>query len=391
MQILHIIDRLAEADGGPPQGMLALAKAQATFGDNVVILPCSSSGGRMLIEPDKYGNLTILKPPTAASLKLPSAALNAAINDAAQGVDIIHIHGTWRYHLVAAGNVARKLKIPFIISPEGDLGRIPRRYKWYLKKLFFQLVEKSIFNNASAIHCYTTKELREIKDMKFLPRHFVVPQPVETSLLDMAPDATTVQKLCPNIDNNSQVLLYLGRLVWIKRLPLLIEAFIKISDEFKNSHVILAGPWEDQRLVDEIKARIAQVKLESRIHLPGMVRGGVKVAILQLADVFVQPSFHENFGISVAEAFLFGKPCIVSEGVALADEISEFHAGLVFSGGVDELASALRKILTNEVMRYTYGENAKKLANNFEPNSVAEKFHKEYELCIKIHTQTLKK
>ncbi len=385
MKILHISNRLAELDGGPPQGILTQAKAQADLGDDVAIFPCSSSGGKPIIEPGCYGRLKVFKTPTNASLKFPKSVVYKALLDVVGDYDIVHIHGSWRYHLIAAAKAAKAKGVPYIISPEGDLGGIPRRNKWYLKRPYFLFIEKKYFQNATAIHCYTNKEVRELRDIQLSPRHFVVPQPVEDSLTNVEPDMEAVSQVCPGMQNGDPMIFYLGRILWIKRLPLLLEAFIKISREFERSHLVLAGPWEDTNMVETIKASANKMGLEKRVHLPGMVRGGLKVGLLNRATVFVLPSSHENFGISAAEALLFGKCCIVSDGVALADDISQAQAGIVFKGDSTSLAAALKKVLSEETFRKACDIAAKGLSGKFSPECVARKFREEYDICIKHH------
>jgi glycosyltransferase involved in cell wall biosynthesis len=76
---------------------------------------------------------------------------------------------------------------------------------------------------------------------------------------------------------------------------------------------------------------------------------------LKRTTVFVQPSAHENFGASIAEALLFGKACIVSDGVGLSEDIALEKAGLVF---------------------------ARLLSDNFRSKVVAANLKKQYNLCI---------
>lgn len=383
MRILHVAIRLAESDGGPPQGLVSLAKAQSLQGDDVTILPCSSSGGRMAIEPGVYGKLTVLEPPTNGKVIWPNGKLKRLLVSLAKDMDIVHIQGSWRYHLIAASAAARSAGIPYVVRPAGHLGRVPRKSKAYVKAPYFAFIERPIFQKASALHCCTTKELRELEDIKLSSRCFVAPLPVDDSLVDVDADTNFIKKICPGLADSDIMLLYLGRIGWIKRLPILAEAFTKISDKFKNSHLVLAGPWEEPKIIDDIKAIIRESNLRSRVHLPGMVKGGAKVALLKRATVFVQPSSHENFGLSVAEALLFGKACVVSDGVALSDDIAQAKAGLVFCGKAEPLAEALDKMLSDDTFRHSCEDAAKRVCEKFKPDAVVRKLKEEYNRCIK--------
>ena len=145
--------------------------------------------------------------------------------------DIVHIHGNWRYHLVFAAKSSIKNSTPYIIRPGGSLGRIPRASKAFIKTPYFNIIEKRYFNKASAIHCTSIKELNELEEIKLKPRKFVIPQPVLFNSLTKPVDKRLLEEISPCFKSDTPYILYLGRIGWIKRLPLLVEAFVKITNE----------------------------------------------------------------------------------------------------------------------------------------------------------------
>ena len=382
MKILHLIIRLAAKDGGPPHGLLTLAKAQANLGDDVAILPCTSQGGKPVIEQGVYGNLTVYPAPTDNNILLPNKALKKNIEQLVSEYDIVHLHNSWRYHLVVAKQAAIRAGKPYIVSPEGNMGRIPRAHKRLTKWLYYKLFEKSVLENASAIHCFSQKELDEIRDLNLSPRHFVVSQPVESDLINSKPDYEKLKEALPGISEGDVCILYLGRIVKIKNLFVLVKSFIKIADKIKNSHLVLAGPWDDDNLIEDMKALIESNNLQDRLHLPGMVTGRLRVAVFERATIFAQPSLHESFGISVAEALLMGLPCVVNRSVALSDDIEQSNAGLVFDKSSDIMAEKMEILLTDSKLREKSSRCAKNLANKFDPVYIAKQFREEYQKCI---------
>ena len=96
---------------------------------------------------------------------------------------------------------------------------------------------------------------------------------------------------------------------------------VRLAPVFPGWHLILAGPYEDREILGRLQRRIQEAGLARRVSLPGLVTAGLKAACFNRAEIFAQPSLHENFGMSVAEALLLGVPCIVSDGVALAEDI----------------------------------------------------------------------
>jgi glycosyltransferase involved in cell wall biosynthesis len=339
-------------------------------------------GGEPVIGTGQYGRLTVLKAPTDSNLKFPDKALKNTLLDLVKNFDIVHIHGSWRYHLVSASCAARRYGIPYIVRPAGNLGTIPRSHKAQIKLPYFWLIDKPIMRKAAAIHCCTIKESNEMRPLNIGTKIFILPNPVDDTLVRLEDEPKMLQALCPGLQPHDVVLLYLGRIAPIKQLQVLLRAFCSLHERFRDAHLVLAGPWEDKELVRSLQSCIKDNLLQDKVHMPGVVRDPAKAALLRRATVFVQPSKHENFGLSVVEALLFGKTCVVSDGVALADEVVHAGAGVKYTGDADELTAVLEKILVDDDFRRVCEQNARELANNFKPGFIAKKMKQFYEMCI---------
>jgi glycosyltransferase involved in cell wall biosynthesis len=97
--------------------------------------------------------------------------------------------------------------------------------------------------------------------------------------------------------------------------------------------------------------------------MPGFVIGQDKDLLLQGSDLFVLPSFSENFGIAVAEAMAARLPVIVTPDVQIASDIAAAKAGLVVEGEIDALVRAIQELLTFPNRRQELGENGKRLVS----------------------------
>ncbi len=369
MKYLHVILSLDEKDGGPPASVLAIARIRSKV-DEVTILPCTTKRGKMIIEPGKYGRLTILQPLLTSRVILPNRKLDKLIIQEVQKTDIVCIHSNWRYHLISAARACLKYKVPYIISPHGNFGRIPRKHKSYWKVPYFYLFEKKYFKKADAVRYYSQKEFIESNEFLRKDNCIILPHPVEAELLLHQCDDNEIYKRCNGVNPESKVLLYLGRIYWIKQIPVLVRAFLLLYEQTKdfNNHLIIAGPVEEKTVMDEINSLIksADPKIQKNIHFPGFIRDKIKASFLSRADIFVQPSMHENFGVSIAEAACFGKPCIVNKEVALSDEIKEYKAGICYEGGHIELCSAIYQLFCNPQLMENCSKNAIKLAHKFD-------------------------
>ena len=109
-----------------------------------------------------------------------------------------------------------------------------------------------------------------------------------------------------------------------------------------------------------------------------------KTAAYQESDVFVLPSYSENFGMAVVEAMAVGLPVVITKGVGIAKEVEKAGAGLVVEKDIHQVAEAILKILNNPNLAKKMGEAGKRLVESeFSSEKVADKFLKEYNEIIK--------
>ena len=112
---------------------------------------------------------------------------------------------------------------------------------------------------------------------------------------------------------------------------------------------MLAGGHSEH--ADELAARAREIGLAEEVLFPGYVPASILPALYRGAAVCVYPSLYEGFGYPVAEAMASGTPVITSNVSALA-EVAGDAALLIDPASVDELASALVRLLEDEALRH---------------------------------------
>jgi glycosyltransferase involved in cell wall biosynthesis len=125
--------------------------------------------------------------------------------------------------------------------------------------------------------------------------------------------------------------------------------------------LVLAGTG-DPELVASLKSDADRLDIAADVVWAGFLTGEDKWAALGAADVFVLPSYSENFGIALVEALACGCPVVLSDQVGIHREISRAAAGLVIPCRVEELAAAILNVLTDAALRRRMSENGVRLA-----------------------------
>ena len=116
-----------------------------------------------------------------------------------------------------------------------------------------------------------------------------------------------------------RLILFVGRLVALKNLPVLFQAFPQVRRE-ACLVIVGSGPmWQEWQ------------QNEEDVHFVGARYGQDLLACYQAADVLVLPSLQEAYGAVVSEALIAGCPAIVSEKAGARSLIQSGKNGEVFS------------------------------------------------------------
>jgi glycosyltransferase involved in cell wall biosynthesis len=115
-----------------------------------------------------------------------------------------------------------------------------------------------------------------------------------------------------------------------------------------------------------------------------MAVGEEKLKAFAGSNVFVLPSYSENFGMAVVEAMACSIPVVISDQVGIYKEIERVKAGVIIHTDPDELYNALVKLVNNKQESLEMGRRGRKLVEEqFSIEKVAAKMIKIFEEIIK--------
>lgn len=142
-------------------------------------------------------------------------------------------------------------------------------------------------------------------------------------------------------------ILFLGTLEPRKNIKSLILAFHKISQEFTDYKLVIAGKkgW----YYKEILLLPKELNLEEKIIFTGYVDELDKPFLIAGAEIFVYPSMYEGFGIPVLEALACGVPTITSN-VSSLPEVAGNAALLVNPSNIEELYISIKRLISDKLL-----------------------------------------
>ena len=171
----------------------------------------------------------------------------------------------------------------------------------------------------------------------------------------------------------THVVTFLGRLTYQKGPLYFIEAAEKVLEKFPDAHFIMAGSGD---LFPQAIERVAQLRLSSRFHFTGFLRGDNLARIWSISSVYVMPSVSEPFGITPLEAIQAGVPVIVSNQSGVAEVMP--HAMKVDFWKTDQLANAICGILQHKSLSRTLQKNGLEEIQHITWNKAAKKIKSIY-------------
>lgn len=171
-------------------------------------------------------------------------------------------------------------------------------------------------------------------------------------------------------------LVFVGLLDKSSGLELIIKALPKIIKNSKTVKLDVIGGGPN---LDHLKQMAKDFRVDSKIVFHDWVTDRKKVEeIISLSAVGLVLFDKKEFGREIRNAdpmkikdyMSLGLPIISTDAILTADEIRKSKSGIIIHFDVDELASAVLKLLGDEKLLKSYRQNAVKYINRFDTEKV---------------------
>jgi glycosyltransferase involved in cell wall biosynthesis len=226
--------------------------------------------------------------------------------DAFANPDVIHDNGIWLPYNHALASHSRRTGVPRLVSLRGMLEPWSMRHRAWKKQIAWTLYQRRDLATADHLHATADQEAENLKPFGFSVPVTVIPNGI---------DIPAHGRDWPTAEGQTRKALFLSRIHPKKGLPLLIEAWARIAP---SGWVLdIAGPDENGHQA-EVQRMIDARGLSDVVSFVGPLHGRQKDAAYQSADLFVLPTYSENFGMAVAEALAHGVPVLTTTGAPWA-------------------------------------------------------------------------
>lgn len=309
MKVLHVISGISKKSGGPSRSSQGLVAGLCEAGIDAWIHSFDGAGPWVKgVRGFRQGE------------SLDAAALKE--------FDIVHIHGIWHPRLHDVAKLCRATKVPYVIAPRGMLEPWSLTQKWLKKRIARFLYQDRDLREAAALHATAESEAEQFRKLGFKNHCIVSPNGVNW------PE----RKFERRVGAGKRRALFVSRMHVKKGVLELVEAWARVMPEGWCCELVYTMNGDDERAYEQkIKDRILALGMsyqdkDGNIYsttttttsnynfiLIGPLDDEKKWDAYARADLFVLPTYSENFGIVVAEALWANVPVITTKGTPWSD------------------------------------------------------------------------
>lgn len=371
ISIVHVTAGLSLQSGGTSQSVSqSVSELAKLAGISTILMAQGKQGASNLLPSDGRVCTKIVE--SRSSLLLTSGlcfrAEFARLLEKSS-VSLVHNHGIWLPVNHFASRVASKFNKPIIIQPHGMLEPWSLDHRLIKKRLAMWAYQGNDLRSAQAFVATANSEYESIRQLGLKQPIAIIPNGVSMDGLGYSRPAF-------NLAKPQKTALFLSRVHPKKGIPNLLRAWALAN---RSDWVLqIVGPDEIGHLKECLDLARALL-IEDRVQFLGEVYGAEKNRLYQDADLFVLPTYSENFGIVVAEALSFGLPVITTKGTPWRD-LETHRCGWWIDCGVEPLTKTLLAAFDMDhcdrmemgargrkyVERYTWERNAELTAHFYQ-------------------------
>jgi glycosyltransferase involved in cell wall biosynthesis len=350
MKVLHVVPSYAIIWGGPPKIVYQVIESLKDKFD-IDILTTYTPGEIQVNIPEGVNFFSYKRSWFHSFWRSHSMEFKQFLELNIPKYDMVHIHEIWLFHFFITAKIASKHRIPFVVTPHGELDEWALSYKGFKKKIFSFLFQKKLLKRAAAIHVGTAKESEEVR--RYLKRNvppiFEIPNALLNDKYRLEPDSKSL-----DFDYNQPYILFLSRINIKKGCDLLIKAYAKWKGKGRFK-LVLAGPPEPASYEKQLQQLVHKLGIADRVIFVGSVQGEIKKRLLKNAALYALTSYAEGFPVAILEALEAGCVLLLSNKCGVDEFLKTHGAAIVCETNVQSVHDGLDHFINlsiNEIKQF---------------------------------------
>ncbi len=264
--------------------------------------------------------------------------------------DILHIHALWSPWLFKMYRWAKQQGCKIVWSPHGMITPWALSQKKWKKRLALALYQYWGLKGADLLHVTADSEVEDVRRLGLKNKVAIVPLGVDCSgsRRYARDDGHTPIRHCEARSDEAirnepiHTALFISRVHPKKGLFDLVDAWGALKPQ--GWRLVIAGPSQEGHAEAVIRRARALGLDEEAVQYIGPVFGEEKDKLYASADIFVLPTYSENFGVVVLEALAQGCPVLTTKETPW-QALEKEGCGWWIDVGVKPLTEALQKVL----------------------------------------------
>ncbi len=284
------------------------------------------------------------------------------------GVDVAHILlGPGELWLAMLAYFLRAIPVTStMIVPKPNVGEeVPFFIVWAIHKLLAYYSDMIIVNG--------TDQVALVQKLYHVPTSRVAYVPLGARNI-------AIRYNDQEINEEPGIVLFFGRAHPHKGLEYLIKAQPLISNRIPHARILISAHGKDL----ERCRKMIQDDTKFEIH-EGIVPGSIMSRFFQRASLVALPYLSAASSGVMVTAYVFGKPVVATNISGLLEYVKDGVTGLLVPPyDVEQLADAIVRLLSDDVLRHRMGQNARRLLSE-EQKEITTQTIRVYEKSISIH------
>lgn len=330
MRVTHTIPSLEAKHGGPSVTVTSLCSWLASAGADVTLVtgrameegaPEVMPAGRVQVERYERHVVRLWD-------FLPGGPMPRILKPVVHRTDILHCHGLWHADGAHAARLAAGAGVPYVVSCKGMAQPWALEQGRLKKALALWIWQKRVLDRAAVLHATSVLEKEALRALGLKNPVALIPCGVD------APEEVLQR---PKGERKKRRALFLSRLHPSKGVEDLLRAWAALQPQGWTLRV--TGPSEGA-YEGELRKLADQLGIGSDVEFLTPVFGVERWKVMVDAELFVLPTYSENFGMVIAEALAAGLPVVTTEA-APWEQITGWGCGWRVKTGEAALTEAL--------------------------------------------------